>query len=197
MYNHSIRRRYLCDRPRQQLGCAVATYRSASLSFRSYTRRSRTNFSEICPWDICCSRYWTHTRRRWARTWTKKYQISPSRSNWPGLGTLVHLSWQRSLHPWHPDWHVSENQMRCILYLDSDSASVYHLFNMVLIPKAPGRLLQHRRSIQECQSNTFWEFIFNKYLLPWVLKQRAQLDLHHLQGRHPMFNLYEATDSAQ
>ena len=33
-------------------------------SFRSYSKRSRTNFSEIRPWDICCSRYWTHTRRR-------------------------------------------------------------------------------------------------------------------------------------
>lgn len=31
MYNHSIRRRYLCNRPRQQLGCAVATYRSVCL----------------------------------------------------------------------------------------------------------------------------------------------------------------------
>ena len=33
-------------------------------SFRSYSKRSRTNFSEIRPWDICRSRYWTHTRRR-------------------------------------------------------------------------------------------------------------------------------------
>lgn len=57
------------------------------LSLRSCAKRSRTNFSEICPWDICCSRYWTHTRRCWARTRAKKYQISSSRSNWPGLGT--------------------------------------------------------------------------------------------------------------
>ena len=48
--------------------------------------------------------------------------------------------------------YVSKIQMRCILNVESDSiqiADVYHLFNMVLIPKAPGRLLQCRRSVQE------------------------------------------------
>ena len=32
--------------------------------FRSSANRSRTNFSKICPRNICCPRYWTYTRRR-------------------------------------------------------------------------------------------------------------------------------------
>jgi hypothetical protein len=43
----------------------------------------------------------------------------------------------------------------------------------------------------------FEDLYIEQYLPPLALKRRAQLDVHHLQGRRPMFNLDEATDSVQ
>jgi hypothetical protein len=68
---------------------------------------SKCSFSEICPWNVCRSRYWTRTRRCWTRTRTKKYQISPTRSNWPGLRAhnaqvktdTLHLSNELAMEP--------------------------------------------------------------------------------------------------
>lgn len=46
-------------------------------------------------------------------------------------------------------------------------------------------------------SLTHLKTYIQQYLPPLALKRKAQPDVHHLQGRHPMFNLDEATDSAQ